>query len=149
MLKTKIDQDIKSFLLAGDRFRAGVLRNLKSAILYVEVERGVRDMGLDDEAALQVLAKESKKRQESADLYEKGGDSVRAKAELDEKSIIDSYLPRQLSEEELTEVVDAVIKEVGSDPKSMGQTIAEVKKRTRGQADGARIANIVKERTGK
>lgn len=149
MLKTKIDQDIKKFLLAGDRLRASVLRNLKSAILYVEVERGVRDAGLDDETVLQVLAKESKKRQESADLYKKGGDNSRAQAELDEKAIIDSYLPKQLSDEELTEVVDTVMKDVGRDPKSIGQAIAEVKKRTHGQADGARIADAVKERVGR
>lgn len=149
MLKAKIDEDIKAALLAGDQSRVSVLRGLKSAILYVEVEQGSRDFGLSDESTLQVLAKESKKRQESADLYKQGGDSARTQAELDEKAIIDSYLPKQLSDEELGEVVDAVLKEFGEDPKSMGLAIAEVKKRTQGRAEGGRIAFAVKERLGK
>lgn len=149
MLKTQIDKDIKDSMLAGDKSRVSVLRNLKSAILYAEVEQGARSGdGLGDEAVLRVLTKESKKRQESADLYNQGGDNARAQAELEEKAIIDSYLPEQLSDEELSRVTDAALREVGGGPKSMGMVIAEVKKRTQGRAEGARIAAAVKKRIG-
>lgn len=149
MLKAKIDKDIKSALLSGDQSRVSVLRSLKSAILYIEVEQGSRDTGLSDDAVLHVLARESKKRQESADLYQRGGDSARAQAELDEKVIVDSYLPEQLGDEELGSIVDSVVDEVGNEPKQMGLAIAEAKKRTQGRAEGARIANAVRERIGK
>lgn len=150
MLKAKLDQDIKHSLLAGDKTRATVLRNLKSAILYVEVAKGQRESGLDDNGILEVLAKESKKRQESADLYIKGRDQNRAQAELDEKAIIDEYLPKQLSDQELNELVDKVCaaqQEVSL--QSMGTIIAGVKQQSEGRADGARIAKAVKERLQK
>lgn len=147
MLKDKLDQDIKVALLAGDKTRATILRSLKSAILYVEVSQGVRETGLDDKSILDVLAKESKKRQESADLYKKGNDEVRAQAELSEKAIIDGYLPKQLADQELQNIVDEVCSEQNaSSMQDMGKVIAIVKERVSGQANGGRIAQMVKER---
>lgn len=147
MLKAKLDQDIKNSLLAGDKTRATVLRNLKSAILYAEVAANQREAGLDDKAVLEVLAKESKKRQESADLYIKGGDQNRAKAEMDEKAMIDEYLPTQLSDQELSQLVEKVcVDQPEVSLQAMGKIIADVKKQADGRADGARIANAVKER---
>lgn len=69
MLKQRIDQDLKQALLGGDKVLATTLRGLKSVILYAEVAKGVREQGLDDEEILRLLAKEAKKRQESADLF--------------------------------------------------------------------------------
>ncbi|HYH75217.1 MAG TPA: GatB/YqeY domain-containing protein [Candidatus Saccharimonadales bacterium] len=147
MLKQQLEQDLKTALLAGDKDRALVLRGLKSVILYAEVAKGVRDEGLPDDEVLALFAKEAKKRQESADLYLKGGDEKRADAELAEKVIIEAYLPKQLSEEELIAVIDALISEIGaSGMQSMGPVIAAVKQKVGGQADGARIAQLVKER---
>src|SRR6185369_11783185 len=99
MLKVRIDQDLKTALLAGDKTLATTLRGLKSAILYVEVAKGVRDEGLSDEEIVTLLAKEAKKRQESADLYVQGGSQERADAELAEKKAIEVYLPQQLSDD--------------------------------------------------
>ncbi len=147
MLKQKLEQDLKAALLAGDKNRALVLRSLKSAILYVEVAKGVRDEGLPDDEIIQVLAKEAKKRQESADLYKQGGSEDKAAAELAEKAIIETYLPAQLSDEELIAVIDAAIAEVGaSGPQAMGQVIGIVKQKAGAGADGARVARLVKER---
>lgn len=147
MLKQQIEQDLKTALLAGDKDRALVLRSLKSAILYVEVAKGARDSGLPDEEVAAILAKEAKKRQESADLYKQGGDEARAAAELAEKAIIDAYLPKQLSDEELIQIIETVIANLGaSGPQAMGQIIGAVKKQTAGTADGAKIAQLVKER---
>ncbi len=147
MLKQQLEQDLKKALLGGDRERAMVIRSLKSAILYAEVAQGLRDKGLDDESVTALIAKEAKKRQESADLYIKGGDQARANAELSEKAIIEEYLPKQLSDDELATIVDEVIAGLTvTGPQAMGQAIGQVKQKTAGQADGGRIAQMVKEK---
>lgn len=147
MLKARIDQDLKTALLAGDKVLATTLRGLKSVILYAEVAKGVRSEGLPDEEIIALFSKEAKKRQESADLYIQGGNSERAEAELTEKKVIELYLPAQLSDAELESIIDEAIKELGADGmSSMGQVIGAVKQKTAGQADGAKIAQIVKER---
>jgi uncharacterized protein len=147
MLKQQLDQDLKKALLKGNKELATTLRGLKSVILYAEVAEGKRDQGLEDQAILKLLARESKKRQESADLYRQGGDETRATKELEEKQMIDVYLPQQLSDEALKQLVDAVATELQlSSPQAMGQVIGAVKERAQGTADGARIARFVKER---
>lgn len=147
MLKQQLEQDLKKALLGGDREKATILRGLKSVILYAEVEKGLRETGLDDETITALFAKEAKKRQESADLYVKGGDQERADNELREKKVIEEYLPKQLSDEELAVIVDEAISQVSATgPQAMGQVIGAVKQKTAGQADGARIARLVKEK---
>jgi len=147
MLKQRIDQDVKKALLGGDKVLATTLRGLKSAILYAEVSKGLRDSGLPDEEIIQLLAKEAKKRQESADLYKQGGNMEKAEAELTEKEVIEQYLPKQLSDEELMVIIDGVIAETGeTGMQAMGKVIASVKQKVGAQADGARIAKMVKER---
>lgn len=147
MLKQQIEQDLKEALLGGQKDRATTLRGLKSVILYAEVAAGSREQGLSDEQIVQLFAKEAKKRQESADFYVKGGSQERADAELVEKKIIESYLPQQLSDEELLKVVDDAIQSMGTlSPQAMGQVIGKVKQATEGRADGGRIAQLVKER---
>jgi hypothetical protein len=145
--KDRINKDIKTALLGGDKARAEVLRGLKSAILYVEVAKGLRDTGLPESEILTVLAKEAKKRQESADLYTQGGNAERASAELSEKAIIEEYLPTQLSEDAINAVLDEIVAETGAVTKeTMGKTIGALKQKTEGAADGAVIARLVKER---
>jgi uncharacterized protein YqeY len=147
MLKARIDQDLKTALLAGDKVLAMTLRGLKSVILYAEVAQGSRDQGLSDDEIIALFSKEAKKRQESADLYKKGGNEQSAAAELLEKKVIESYLPSQLSDDELVVIVDKTIADLEiSGPSAMGQVISVVKQKTAGQADGARIAQLVKER---
>ncbi len=147
MLKSRIDQDLKTALLAGDKRLAMTLRGLKSVILYAEVAKGVRDTGLGDDEIIVLLSKEAKKRQESADLYRQGGNEERTQAELAEKQIIEAYLPSQLSDEALEKLIDDTIADLGvSGAAAMGQVIGAVKQKTAGQADGARIAQLVKEK---
>ncbi len=112
MLKQRIDQELKQALLGGNKTLATTLRGLKSVILYAEVAKGARDKGLSDEEILTLFAKESKKRQESADLYVRGGNQEKADAELEEKQVIDAYLPKQLSDDELYAAVDGAINEL-------------------------------------
>src|ERR671929_50955 len=98
-LKERIDQDLKQAMLAGDKTLVTTLRGLKSAILYAEVAKGSRDKGLSDEEVVEILTKEAKKRQESADMYSQGGSAEKAEAELTEKTVIEKYLPAQLSDQ--------------------------------------------------
>lgn len=147
MLKQQIDQDLKQAMLSGDKDLATILRGLKSAILYVEVAEGKRDEGLNDEAIVALLQKEAKKRQESADLYRQGGDETRAAKEEQEKAVIAKYLPAQLSEDELKELIDAEVSKLDNPSmQQMGQVIGGVKQASKGAADGAVIARLVKER---
>ncbi len=147
MLKQQLNEDLKTALLAKDQLAVDTLRGLKSAILYVEVAKGIRDEGLDDSKIIEVLTKESKKRQESADLYKQAGNHNANEKEIKEKILIDKYLPKQLSDDQIKQVIDNVIKTF-KDPtaKDMGIIIGQVKKETNGAADGAKIAAIVKER---
>jgi uncharacterized protein YqeY len=147
MLEDRLEQDIKAALLSGDKFRVTTLRGLKATLLNIKVALGKRDSGLSDEEVEQAFSKESKKRQESADLYKQGGNSERAEAELKEKSIIGEYLPEQVSEEELTKSIDEVINGLGAvEPKDMGRVIAQIKSKYGTTADGSVIARLVKER---
>lgn len=145
MLKAQIEQDLKQALLGGDKARAEVLRGLKSAILYEEVAQKVRDTGLPDEQILQVIAREAKKRTESADLYEKAGAIDRAETERSERKVLEVYLPAQLSDNELTAIVEAAIAQLGEGA-HMGQVIGAVKQKVGQQADGGRIATAVKQK---
>lgn len=146
-LKQQIDSDLKQAMLAGDKTLTTTLRGLKSSILYAEVSAGKRDKGLADPEIMDILTKESKKRQESADLYKQGGNDESAAAELAEKEVIARYLPAQLTDAELQHMIDQAVTETGaSGMQNMGKVIAVVKKTAGASADGARIAQLTKEK---
>jgi len=149
MLEQQLEQDIKAAMLAGDTRRTTTLRGLKSTLLNVKVAAGKRDSGLTDEEVLPVLAKQAKQRQESADLYVQGGDQARADAELAEKAIIEAYLPKQLSEEEVAALVDEAIADTGAEGQAgMGKVIGAVQAKAGASADGSVIARLTKEKLG-
>ena len=145
-IKEKIDTDLKTAMLAGEKDRVTTLRGLKSSILYAEVAAGKRDEGLDEQTVVALMQKEAKKRQESADLYRQGGNPEKAQLEITEKTIIEGYLPEQLSEEKIRELVMTEIAKIENpSPQQMGQIIGSVKAASKGNADGSIIARIVKE----
>lgn len=145
-IKETIDNDIKTAMLAGQKTLVTTLRGLKSAILYAEVASASRDKGLSDEEVIVLFTKEAKKRQESADLYSQGGNKEKADAEIVEKTVIEGYLPKQISDDELrTIVLDVVGGAGGASKETMGQLIAQVKNRVGATADGSRVASLVKE----
>jgi uncharacterized protein YqeY len=147
MLEERLEQDIKTALLARDTHTLTTLRGLKATLLNIKVASGKRGTGLDDDEVIEALSKEAKKRQESADLYKQGGNSLRANLELKEKKIIQAYLPEQISENELTGIIEQVIKQSGAIGMSMmGQVIGLTKAKVGAQADGSLIAKIVKEK---
>jgi len=147
MLEQRIDQDIKAALLAGESHKATTLRGVKATLLNVKVATGKRDTGLSDDEVIDILAKEAKKRQESADLYKQGGNQQKADDELAEKAMIEAYLPEQLSEGEISQLIDeAIAATSASGPQDMGKVIGQVKAQTGASADGAVIARLAKEK---
>lgn len=146
-IKDQINNDIKTAMLAGQKDHVTILRGLKSAILYAEVAKGVRDAGLPEAEIVSLLQKEAKKRQESADLYKQGGNIEKSQAEEAEKKVIEAYLPPQLSESEIQALVDQEAEKMGEiSMQQMGQLIGAVKDASGGNADGALIAKLVRER---
>lgn len=145
VLKDKINNDLKTALLGGNRFEAEVLRGLKAVILNEEVAQGKRDEGLDDSTIEQLIAREVKKRNESADIYDGADRAELATTERAEAKVLSNYLPEQLSEEKIKEVIIRVIGELNaSGPSAMGQIIGAVKKELGNTSDGATIAKLVK-----
>lgn len=146
ILKTKLEADLKSAMLARDELRTTTLRGLKSAILYEEVAQKSRDTGLSDEQIEQLIAREIKKRLEAAELFMRGGNQVSADKEMAEKDILSAYLPEQLSEADLAEVIRVVIDELKpAGVQDMGRVIGAVKSKVGNLADGALVAKLVKE----
>lgn len=145
-LKQRIQDDLKAALLGGDRFVGETLRGLKAAILNEEVALGKRDEGLSDDEIEKIVAREVKKRNESAALYEQNMREDSASDERREAKILSEYLPQQLNEAELKTIVDAKVAELEViDPKMMGQVIGAVKKEVGNRADGAMVAQLVKQ----
>lgn len=146
MISEQIESDLKAALLSGDKQKTETLRTLKGALLNEAISQGARETGLSEESIQKVLSKESKKRAEAADLYEKVGESARAEAELTEKAIIDVYLPAQLSEQEVAAIVkEEAAKLDNPTAAEMGRIIGAVRGRLGAQADGALIARLTKE----
>lgn len=145
-LKQRITDDIKAALLGGDRFVGETLKNLKAAILNEEVSQNKRDEGLDDATIEQIIAREVKKRNESIKLYEQGSRSDLAENEQKEIDVIKVYLPEQLGETEVRAIVEAAVQQLGANGMSdMGKVIGVVKSKVGNTADGALVAQLVKE----
>jgi uncharacterized protein YqeY len=144
-LKDQLTADLKTAMLGGDKVLATTLRGLKSVILNAEIAKGSREQGLTDVEIIELFGKEAKKRQESAEMYIKGGSQEKADAELLEKRVIEGYLPQQMTDEELQAVVDRVTAELGGITQQlMGQAIGKVRAEVGAKADGGRIAAAVK-----
>lgn len=145
-LKQRIIDESKAAFLGGDRFRGEVLRNLQASILNEEVAQGRREEGLADADVEKVIAREVKKRHESANLYRENGRDDLAEPEEQELAVLQEYLPEQMSEDELRQLVEAKVATLGaSGPQAMGQVIGAVKSEAGNAADGATLARIVKE----
>ena len=126
---------------ARDRDRAAALR------MVVDVLQQDAKLGKGDEIA--VLQRERKKRVEAAEAYEGAGRAEQAAAERFEAGLIDAYLPQQLSDEELAELVDAAVAETGAgDQKQMGQVMSALMPKLGGRADGKRVSAAVREKLG-
>lgn len=145
-LVERINADLKTAMLARDAFTTETLRGLKAAILNEEVSKGARETGLDEAAVEQLIAREAKKRDEAANLFEQGGNQASADKERAEKVLLSAYLPEQLSEAEVQALVDEAIAELKPEGmKDMGRVIGAVKAKAGNTADGALVAKLVKD----
>lgn len=144
----RISEDIKKAMLAKDRVRLEALRGIKKEFLEAKTAKG-SDGTLSDEAATKVLVKMAKQRRESAAIYAEQNRPELAEGELAEVAVIEEYLPKQLSEEELTAELKKIIAEVGAtDAKMMGKVMGVASKALAGRADGRAISAKVKELLG-
>jgi uncharacterized protein len=145
-LADKINQDLDAGMRAGESELVNTLRLLKTSIKNEQIKQGHE---LDDAEAIKVLQREAKQRRDSVAAYRQGGRNDLADAEEAELAIITKYLPEQMTEADLMAVVDAVVKEAGaSDLSQMGMVIGKVMAQIKGQADGATVSRLVKERLG-
>ena len=144
-LKERIAADFKTAMLARDAFTTELLSGLKAAILNEEVAKGSRDEGLPDDAIESLIAREVKKRDEAAGLFEQGGNQESADKERREAEVLKTYLPEQMSEADVRKLVEDTIAELKPEGmKDMGRVIGAVKAKAGNTADGALIANLVK-----
>lgn len=142
-IKDQLKSDLKDAMRSKDTARRDVIRNLQAAIKQKEVDS---QSELDDAAVLKVLMAEAKKRNESIEAYGSAGRDDLVAEEQAELEVIQTYLPKQLSREELEAIVKDVIAETGiSSPKEIGKVMPILMQRTAGQADGKTINEIVRE----
>ncbi|WP_214108706.1 GatB/YqeY domain-containing protein [Acrocarpospora catenulata] len=145
-LKDKLKADLAASLKARDEVR---LRTVRMALAAINVEEvsGAAARELSDDEIIKVLTKEAKKRKEAAEAFAGAGRAEQAQAELDERAVLDEYLPAQLSDEELYALVDEAIAATGaSGPQAMGQVMKAVTPKIDGRAEGGRVAKAVRAR---
>lgn len=143
-LETKINQDIKDAMRAKEREKLESLRAIKAAILMAKTEKGASEE-ISEDAELKILQKLVKQRKDSAQIYKEQNREDLAEKELAEASVIEKYLPEQMSDEELTEKVKAIVEQVGAKSMAdMGKVMGIASKQLAGKADGKAIADKVK-----
>jgi uncharacterized protein YqeY len=144
-LKLKIEDEIKKAMLAKEKDRLRALRAIKSLILLDETKSG-GEKGISEEDELKLLTKAAKQRKDSADIFQQQNRKDLADLELSELAVINEFLPRQLSSEELEAALRGIIAEVGAEgPKDMGKVMGAATKKLAGKADGKDISAKVKE----
>ncbi|MEM7298346.1 MAG: GatB/YqeY domain-containing protein [Bacteroidota bacterium] len=143
-LKSTIEADIKQSMLNKDKDRLRALRAIKSMILLAETEKGGSGE-LTEDTEMKLLTKAAKQRRDSIEVFEQQGREDLAATEKSELEVIESFLPKQLSEEEVEAEVKNVINEVGaSGPQDMGKVMGAATKKLAGQADGKLISAIAR-----
>lgn len=141
-LADQLQQEIKSAMLAKDAERLNALRMLKSAIGYVQIEK--KTEALSDADFIAIVQREVKKRRDAAEQFATGGRAELAAKENAEIAVLETFLPKQVSLEELETIVRATIQELGAtDKKQMGSVMKAVQAKVAGRAEGKTISGIV------
>jgi uncharacterized protein YqeY len=142
-MKERLNEDLKAAMKNKDFTRRDSLRNLQAAIKQVEIDQRIE---MDDEAVIKVLMSEAKKRRESIEAYERAARSDKAENERLELQLIESYLPQQLSRDEIRVIAQAVITEIGAaSPKDIGKVMAVIMAKVKGKADGRVVSEVIRE----
>lgn len=140
----QVSEDIKKAMLAREKVRLEALRGAKKEFLEAKTAKGANGE-LSDDAATKILVKMVKQRKESARIYTENNRPELAQNELDEAAVLEEYLPKQLSTEELKKEISAIIAETGATgPKEMGKVMGVASKRLAGRAEGRVISETVK-----
>ena len=144
-LKTRIDQDLKEAMRAKEKDTLATLRAIKSMILLEETKEGSSG-ALNEEDETRLLTRAAKQRRESAEIYQQQHRQDLADTELAQLAVIERYLPQQLSEEELYQLINAIANRVGaSGPQDMGKVMGVASKELAGQAEGKTIATVTRQ----
>ena len=147
MLYSKIKDDLSQAMLARDELKTSTLRMLISSLDYTKIEKNTDE--LEDKDVILVIQKELKKRVEAAAGFKSGGRDEQAQKEEAEGEVLKKYLPEQISDEELTKLVEVTINEVGaSNVSDMGKVMGAVLGKVEGRADSSRVAGLVRGKLG-
>ena len=146
MLKQKIQEELKQAVLAKEVLKTSVLRLLLSAINYSEIQKGSAGYEATDEDVLTVIAKEAKQRRDSIEEFKKAGRQELVDKETKELEILKTYLPEQMGEEEIKNLVKQAISQTGAKTvQEMGKVMGALMPKVKGKADGSLVSRIVKE----
>ncbi len=143
-LVARLEEELKQAMLARDDERRDALRLIISSLRAAEKEL---QRPLSDEEELQVLQRERKRRNEAAEAFRSGGREEQAAAEERELAVLEEFMPEPLSDDELEEIVDNAIAEVGATSlRQVGRVMADVMPQVAGRADGSRVSQLVREK---
>jgi uncharacterized protein len=147
-LKDRLQSDLTTAMKSRDELRTATLRMALTAVRMEEVS-GTSARELDDDEVVAVLGRESKKRREAAEAFDGGGRPDRADRERAEGEVLAGYLPAQVSDDDLTDLVAAAIAETGAEgPRGIGAVMRVVSPQTTGRAEGGRVAAEVRRQLG-
>jgi uncharacterized protein len=147
MTKQQLREELKQSMLARDEIKTSTLRMIISALGYYEIEKGGAGYDATDEDVQQVLSKQAKQRRDSIEQFKAGGREELAEKENKELTIIESYLPKLMSEDEVKKLVDDAINETGAAHASdMGKVMGALMPKVKGKADGSMVSRIVREK---
>lgn len=146
MLKQKIQEELKQAMLSRDALKTSVLRMLKSAITYYEIQKGGAGYEATDEDVLSVIQKEAKQRRDSIEEYKKAERLELVDKEAKELEMLQAYLPQQMNEEEIRNLVKEAIAQAGAKTATdMGKVMGVLMPKVKGKTDGTLVSKIVRE----
>lgn len=146
MTKQELQNDLKKSMLARETEKTSVLRMLLSAITYYEIQKGGAGYTATEEDVLTVIQKEAKQRRDSIEEYIKGNRQDLADKEQHELSILQNYLPKQMSEEEIKSLVQKAVEQThATSVQDLGKVMGILVPQTKGKADGGLVSKIVRE----
>ena len=147
MLKDKIQEDLKQAMLAKEEDKLSTIRMLKSALQYFEIQKRGAGYEATDDDVIEVVGKEIKKRREAIEMFIKGGRQESADKETKELEVLQTYLPEQMSEEEIRTLVKEAISQTGATAmQDMGKVMGVLMTKTKGKADGQLVSTLVREK---
>lgn len=146
MLKQQLRDELKQSMLAKDEMRTSVLRMIISAIGYAEINKGGAGYEATDEDVLAVIQKEAKQHRDSIEQFKTAGREELVEKEEKELALLQKYLPEQLSEDDVRQLVIDAIKQTGAtSPADMGKVMGALMSQTKGKADGGMVSKLVRE----